>query len=467
MYIRTASGGRPVRFTVPIYYPNSYWNTCWAKVRDVDSQIKGAILCAGLGRRLDPLTAYHLPKPLFPLGGKVPISEIWVRRLIRSGITNVSMNLCVLSEAIKRHFGNGAKFGIDLSYIEEDIPTGTLGGVSKMALGCEAKVLAVDSGPPAIPSFGGSTLIVPSGDIVANFDAALLAEMYEIHRASGAALTMVVTEIAPDRRRDFGTVLIPDPEPRSGPISLSGRIRGFFEKDPNAPSCLSNASIYMVETELLRAIDAQRTEARVGVAEPFYDFGKHVFPAMLGQLPHVTLPKDYALWGIRYDGAWFDVGNKRDYLKVNQHVLDGIIQIPLTYEPLPWGYLGSNVSINFSAVEIRPPVVIGHDCLIEAGAVLGPYAVIGDGWVVEKGASISNSVLWERYPYYAEGKHPIHASDRRLVDRHEVRRGVKIEDSIVAGGCILNDAIAMTVDVREDGHMAILPIDYVPEGPRA
>src|SRR5579871_6819274 len=89
---------------MPIHYSASYWNECWAVRQSLDSQIKGGILGAGLGRRLDPLTAYHLPKPMFPLGGKLPIAEIWVRRFIRSGITDVSMNLCVLSESIKRHF---------------------------------------------------------------------------------------------------------------------------------------------------------------------------------------------------------------------------------------------------------------------------------------------------------------------------------------------------------------------------
>lgn len=183
---------------------------------------------------------------------------------------------------------------------------------------------------------------------------------------------------------------------------------------------------------------------------------------MLGQLPYARLPKDYVLWGVQFDGPWFDVGNKRDYLEVNKRVLDGIISIPLTYERLPWGYLGTNVEINFSGVEIRSPVVIGNDCIIEPGAVLGPYAVIGDGWVVEKGAEITNSVLWERYPYYREGREKISARHRRLVDRHEVRRGVRVADSIIAGGCIAEDIIGKTVDVREDGHMAILPIDYTP-----
>jgi mannose-1-phosphate guanylyltransferase/phosphomannomutase len=452
---------------MPIHYSESYWKACWTSARKLDSQLKGAILSAGLGRRLDPLTAYHLPKPLFPLGGKVPIAEIWLRRLIRSGITDVSLNVCVLAEAMKRQFGNGAKYGMDLTYVEEEIPTGTLGGACKMVLGPEAKRLPTDPAPRAMRAFSGSTVIVPSGDIVANFGPDLLEEMYDIHRKAGAALTMVLTEIPPSRKKDFGTVVLTRPRKRKGLISLSGRVVEFREKDEHSPTCLSNASIYMIETDLLRALDARRTNAELGLDQPFYDFGKHVFPAMLGNLPYAKLPKDYILWGIRFDGPWFDVGNKRDYLRVNKRVLDGIINVPLTYEPVPWGYLGANVSVDFSAAHIHSPVVIGNDCVIESGAVLGPYAVVGDGWVIEKGAEIRNSVLWERYPYFLEGRHEISARDRRIVDRHEVRRGVRVHESIIAGGCIQADTMESTVDVREDGEMAVLGIDYVPSEPRA
>jgi NDP-sugar pyrophosphorylase family protein len=125
------------------------------------------------------------------------------------------------------------------------------------------------------------------------------------------------------------------------------------------------------------------------------------------------------------------------------------------------------VTIDFSRVDIRPPVVIGNDCIIQPGATIGPYAVIGDGWVIESGAEISNSVLWERYPYFTDGTTEISAADRRGVDRHEVRRGVQVHESILAGGCIEADTLEQTVDVREDGHRAIVPIDYAPAETRA
>ncbi len=452
---------------MPIDFDPSFWKDAWTHRKGVRNDLKCAILAAGLGKRMDPLTAHHLPKPLFPLGGKVPMAELWVRRLVRSGITDLSMNLCVLSETIKRHFNDGTKFGAKIGYVEEDIPSGTLGGVCKQALGHRARTVFHGEQAPAMPAFQGSTIIAPSGDIVTNFGSELLEEMYDLHRKVGAAFSMVVVPVPWERRKDYGTVVLDRPEERSGKISKSGRISEFREKDPDSPSNLNNASIYMIEMELLEKLDTLRTEVGVGVSEPFYDFGKHVFPAMLGELPYVSLPKDFSLWGVQYDGSWYDVGQKRDYLRVNEQLLDGKINIGLPYEQLPWGYLGTNVIMDFSRVNLVPPVIIGNNCVIEPGTTLGPYAVIGDGWVIEDGAHIKHSVLWERYPYFGDEGVEISAMDRKLFDRHEIRNGVTIEESIIVGGKIDMDVREKTVDVRENGRLGILPIDYVPDGPRA
>ncbi len=429
--------------------------------------MKGAILGAGLGKRLDPLTAELLPKPLFPLGGKVPISELWVRRFANSGLTDVSMNLCVLADAIRRHFHGESGLGGDMTFVQEETPTGTLGGVCKMVLGSEAKPLPCDTALAGILPFAGSTVIIPSGDIVSEFGSDLLAEMYEIHRKSGAAVSMALTEIPWERRGDFGTVVLESAQPNPGQLSSWGKVVDFREKDPDSPSRLNNASIYMIEMDLLRALDPHRTEARVGLDTPLYDFGKHVFPAILGRIPYLRLPKDYTITGLQFDGPWFDVGTKRDYLEVNKHVLDGVFGVSMPYQRTAWGYLGANVEIDPSKVEIHGPVVIGNNCVVEPGAVLGPYAVIGDGWHIGKGATVRNSVLWERYDCYPDWNTRVPASDRMSVDAHRINAGVLVERSIVAGGLLSADTIDKTVDVRHDGRQIELSIDYVPGGPRA
>ena len=222
----------------------------------------------------------------------------------------------------------------------------------------------------------------------------------------------------------------------------------------------------MIEMELIQYLDSLRTAASLEVKDPFYDFGKHVFPAMSGELNSVTLPKKFVLWGIQYDGLWFDVGRKRDYLRVNEALLDGKLQIRLPYKKLPWGYIGKNVDIDFSKVNILPPVVIGNNCTIENGATIGPYAVIGDGWTIRKDASIKHSVLWERQSFFTEKGVEIAAKERLDVDKHEILSGVAIEESIITGGTVTQDLHEMTLCVLENGEAEILPIDHVPKGPR-
>ena len=445
----------------------NYLANSWTHKKGINGKIKLAVLAAGLGKRMDPLTAHHLPKPMFPIGGTVPMTEMWIRRSIKSGITDISMNLCVLSDTIKNHFKDGAKFGAEISYVKEDIPSGTLGGVCKQALGDKAGKVLENETMPSIGEFKGTTIIAPSGDIVTNFGAEMLEEMYDIHKKKGAALTMVLTPVPWEKRGEFGTVELDSPETLRGVISKSGKIIRFREKDPNSPSNLNNASIYMIEMDLLKMLDPLRTSTDPKLDEPFYDFGKHVFPAMLGTLNYITLPRDFLLWGIQYEGLWFDVGRKRDYLNVNKSFLDGDFELETSYEKLPWGYLGTNVAVDFSKVTIIPPVVIGNDCIIGHETTLGPYAVIGDGWTIERKACVSNSVLWKRYSYFPDNGVEISVTERKIDDMHHVRRGVSIDECIIVGGTIESDLREKAVDVLHDGRTEILPIDWMPKGRRA
>ena len=278
---------------------------------------------------------------------------------------------------------------------------------------------------------------------------------------------MVLVPVPWERRKDFGTAVLGRTEPRGGVLSKAGPIVDFREKEADSPSNLNNASIYVIDAGFLKELDALRTEARLDVEAPLYDFGKHVFPGAAGKLPYVKLSRDHLLWGVQYDGEWFDVGQKRDYLRVNQHLLDGSLALGLPYERLPWGYLGTDVAIDFSQVTIIPPVVIGNQCTVEPGATLGPYAVIGDGWIIARGARVRNSVLWERYPLFRDNGAALSSIQRRIVDRHEICQGVTVDESIIASGAIQSDVRECTVEVLEDGRISQLPLDYQPNGPRA
>jgi hypothetical protein len=60
----------------------------------------------------------------------------------------------------------------------------------------------------------------------------------------------------------------------------------------------------------------------------------------------------------------------------------------------------------------------------------------------------------------------VSTNDMRMIDRHEVCQGVTLTDSIVAGGAIETDVRGSTVEVRDDGKVAVASIDDLPDSAR-
>lgn len=86
------------------------------------------IMAGGRGERLKPLTD-NIPKPML-IVGKKPIIEYNIDRLIAFGIRDIYISVKYLKEQIIEYFGDGSKKGINIYYIEENEPLGTLGAIS-------------------------------------------------------------------------------------------------------------------------------------------------------------------------------------------------------------------------------------------------------------------------------------------------------------------------------------------------
>ncbi len=112
--------------------------------------MKAIILAGGLGTRLRPLTDVT-PKPLLSIKGK-PIIEHAILNFKKHGITDIILSIGYKADVIKEYFGDGSKWGVNISYCIEDQPMGT-GGALKMA------------------SAGiGETFVAINGDNLADFD---------------------------------------------------------------------------------------------------------------------------------------------------------------------------------------------------------------------------------------------------------------------------------------------------------
>src|SRR5438270_13439648 len=99
--------------------------------------MKAVLLAGGKGTRLRPFT-HVFPKPLMPLGDvdPMPIIEVVIRQLARSGFRDVTVITGYLTELIEAFCGSGQKFGSRLAYRREVTPLGTAGGAGLSAPPC-------------------------------------------------------------------------------------------------------------------------------------------------------------------------------------------------------------------------------------------------------------------------------------------------------------------------------------------
>ena len=90
--------------------------------------VDAVIMAGGRGQRLLPLTE-HTPKPLLLVGNK-PIIEHNIDRLALYGIDDFWISINYLGDMIEAFFKDGSSKNIQINYIKEDKPLGTLGAVS-------------------------------------------------------------------------------------------------------------------------------------------------------------------------------------------------------------------------------------------------------------------------------------------------------------------------------------------------
>lgn len=131
--------------------------------------MRAMILAAGLGKRMQPLTA-DLPKPLLKVGDKTLI-EHQIERLVAGGVTGIVINHFYLGGMIEKLLGNGSKYGASISYSKEAIRLETGGGIIK-----------------ALPLLKDDCFLVVNADIWTDFDFASLEPVDGVDRLAHLVL---------------------------------------------------------------------------------------------------------------------------------------------------------------------------------------------------------------------------------------------------------------------------------------
>jgi NDP-sugar pyrophosphorylase family protein len=233
--------------------------------------MKAVILAGGKGTRLAPYTKI-LPKPLTPIGD-MPILEILLRQMKKSGVDEVILTVGHLAELLRAFFQEGERFGVRINYSYEDQPLGTAGPLSLVA------DRLVD------------TFLVANGDVLTTLD---LRELVAAHRRSGAIAT-----IAAHQRQvkvDLGVLQ----------FNGSDELTGYIEK-PCYDFCVS-MGIYVFEPRALEYIPYNH----------YLDFPDLVLK-LIGAKERVI--------GYRFEGYWQDLGRIEDYEQAVQEFASLRLQI--------------------------------------------------------------------------------------------------------------------------------------------
>jgi len=95
------------------------WNQLSVNRRPVHA----VLLAAGRGKRLAPHTDC-VPKPLLQLNGR-PLLEYTIHHLKQVGVLHLLIVVGYRGDMIQSHFGNGHKWGLDITYVEQTAVPGT------------------------------------------------------------------------------------------------------------------------------------------------------------------------------------------------------------------------------------------------------------------------------------------------------------------------------------------------------
>jgi NDP-sugar pyrophosphorylase family protein len=219
------------------------------------------ILAGGKGTRLLPYTTC-VPKPLVPIGDQYSILEIVLHQLSHYGFRSVTLAIGHMGQLIRAFVGDGSRWGLNVNYLQETSPLGTIGPL----LG------ALEDLP--------EHFLVMNGDVLTDLN---YAKVLRQHQTSGAPVT--VATYAREVRSEFGVLDVEE-----------GEIKHFREK-PVFDFTVS-MGIYGFSNATLQQYPA---------GQPFgFD------DLVLDLLARDLHPADF-----HFSGYWLDIGRPEDYDRAN------------------------------------------------------------------------------------------------------------------------------------------------------
>lgn len=225
------------------------------------------IMAGGMGKRLLPHTE-NCPKPMLYVSGK-PILEHIICRAKLEGFKNFVISIHYLGDIIIDYFKDGREFGVNIQYLQEQIPLGTAGALQLLDHGSE------------------QAIVVTNGDVLTDVRYAELIDFHDRHNASAT-----VAIRSHEWQNPFGVVKIEG-------LDIVG-----FEEKPVYRTHI-NAGIYILDSEALELIQFNEYCDMPNLLERLRNKGGRVIAYPMHE-------------------PWLDVGSPDDLKLANLHHIEKV-----------------------------------------------------------------------------------------------------------------------------------------------
>lgn len=318
--------------------------------------MKGILLHGGHGTRLRPLT-HTGPKQLLPIANK-PMSQYCIESLRDAGITDIAIIVGGIgANKVEEYYGTGKKFGVDLTYIRQEIPLGIAHAIRL----CKDYI-------------NNEKFVVFLGD---NIIQKSIASYVKNFQNSNVDATILLCEVNNPTR--FGIADV-----------KNGKIIKIMEKPKNPPTNLAVTGIYFLTPLIFDVIDDLK---------PSWRNELEITDAL-----QMLLERNYKIAYHMITDYWKDTGTPEDIINANASVLknsQSYFQGKKEDNVLINGnvMVGAGTLIKNSA-QIIGPVIIGENCFIDSSTRIGPNTSIGNNSRLSK-CDVENSIIMENCVIYS------------------------------------------------------------------
>jgi dTDP-glucose pyrophosphorylase/mRNA-degrading endonuclease RelE of RelBE toxin-antitoxin system len=225
--------------------------------------VDAVIMSGGRGQRLQPLTD-TIPKPLLKVGDKT-IIEHNLDRLALFGIDDFWISLRYLGEQIENKLGKGEDRNVNIEYIWEREPLGTIGAVSK------------------INNFHHENILVTNSDLLTNVD---YEKFFLEFLSSNADLAVLTIPYQVD-------------VPYAVLETKNGVIKSLKEKPTY--TYYSNGGIYLIKRHVLKYIPDNTFFNSTDLIESLIE-------------------NNYKVVSYPFSGYWLDIGKHEDFQRAQTDI---------------------------------------------------------------------------------------------------------------------------------------------------